>query len=117
MQRLELPYRILNICTGDLGILKAKQYDIEGWFPAQGVYRELTSCSNVTDFQARRLNIKWREGEGKPPVGNVHTINNTGISPPRILACILENNQQEDGSIKVPKALWGYTGFREISKK
>jgi seryl-tRNA synthetase len=117
LQKLEIPYRVVNICTGDLGVLKAKSYDTDGWFPVQGKYRELQSCSNVTDFQARRLNIKWREKEGTPPLGNVHTINNTAAASPRILACILENNQQEDGSIKVPKVLWGYTGLKEVSPK
>ncbi len=117
LQKLEIPYRVVNICTGDLGILKAKSYDTDGWFPAQGKYRELASCSNVTDFQARRLGIKWREQEGKPPAGFVHTLNNTGLATPRMLAAILENYQQEDGSIKIPKVLWGYTGFKEISKK
>ncbi len=114
---LGIPYRVVNVCTGDMGIVAAKKYDIEGWFPAQGNYRELGSCSNVMDFQARRLNIKFRNKEGEAPAGFVHTLNNTLVATQRALACILELNQQADGSIKIPKILQKYTGFKEISVK
>lgn len=114
---LEIPYRIVNVCTGDIGSLAAKKYDLEAWLPAHQKFREMGSCSNITDFQARRLNIRWREGEGKAPAGFVHTLNNTGIATPRALVAILENLQTEDGSVRIPKALWSYTGFKELTKK
>lgn len=114
---LEIPYRVVNVCTGDIGMLAAKKYDLEAWMPAQQKYREMASCSNVTDFQARRLGIKWRENEGKAPVGFVHTLNNTGVATPRALVAILENFQTEDGAVRIPKVLWPYTGFKEIVQK
>ena len=85
--------------------------------PVQGCYREMVSCSNIAEFQARRLGIRWRESEGKAPVGFVHTLNSTAIACPRAIVAIIENYQQEDGSVRVPKALWQYTGFREILPK
>lgn len=114
---LEIPYRVVNVCTGDIGMLAAKKYDLEAWLPVQQKFREMGSCSNITDFQARRLGIRWREGEGKAPVGFVHTLNNTGVATPRALVAILENFQQEDGSVRIPKVLWPYTGFKEIVRK
>ena len=110
---LEIPYRVVNICTGDIGTVAAKKYDIEAWLPAQKQYREMASCSNCTDYQARRLNIKYGKKDG-PAKGLVHTLNNTGIATPRAIVAIIENFQQEDGSIRIPKALVHYTGFSEI---
>ncbi|MBI5332275.1 MAG: serine--tRNA ligase [Candidatus Aenigmarchaeota archaeon] len=113
---LEIPYRVVNVCTGDIGDIAAKKYDIESWM-ADGHYREIGSNSNCTDYQARRLNIKWRDVEGKAPEGFVHTLNNTALATSRAMVAIIENGQQEDGSIKIPKALWPYTGFKEISRR
>lgn len=109
---LELPYRLMQICTGDLGAKNAKQDDIEVWFPSQKKYRETHSCSWLTDYQARRANIKYRDDDGNKFF--VHTLNNTAIATPRILAAILENNLQKDGSIKVPDVLVKYAGFKVI---
>jgi seryl-tRNA synthetase len=104
VQRLGLPYRVMNIPVGDLGASAAKKYDIEAWFPAQGRYREITSCSNTTDYQARRLNIRFRR-EGK--LEFAHTLNGTGVTA-RALLSIMENFQDADGSVAVPEILWGY---------
>jgi seryl-tRNA synthetase len=110
MQKLGLPYHVVNVCTGDIGTLAAKRYDIEAWMPAQNAYREIISCSNDTDYQARRLNIKYREKEGEPPKDFVHTINSTAIATGRTIVAILENYQQEDGSVTVPDVLRKYMG-------
>ncbi|MDI6721082.1 MAG: serine--tRNA ligase [Candidatus Aenigmarchaeota archaeon] len=110
---LEIPYRVVSICTGDIGTVAAKKYDIEAWLPAQQKYREMASCSNCTDYQARRLNIKYGKKDA-PATGLVHTLNNTGLASPRAIVAIMENFQQEDGSIKIPKALQHYTGFEKI---
>jgi seryl-tRNA synthetase len=110
---LELPYRVVSICTGDIGTVAAKKYDIEAWLPAQGKYREMASCSNCTDYQARRLNIKYGKKDA-PATGLVHTLNNTGLASPRAIVAIMENFQQEDGSIRIPKPVVPYTGFKEI---
>ncbi len=115
-EALEIPYRVVNVCTGDIGDIAAKKYDIEFWM-SDGHYRELGSNSNCTDYQARRLNIKYREMEGRAPEGFLHTLNNTALATSRAMVAIIEQNQQEDGSIKIPKALWQYTGFKEIIKK
>ncbi len=115
-QLLGLPHRIMNICTGDIGSIAAKKYDLEAWMPAQQRYREMVSCSNCTDYQARRLGIRYREKEGTPPKGLVHTLNSTLVTD-RALVAILENFQQSDGSILVPKALQEYCGFEKIKKK
>ena len=109
-QKLGLPYRVVNSCTGDIGTVAAKKYDIEAWMPAQNAYREIVSCSNCTDYQARRLNIKYREKEGEAPKGFVHTLNSTAIATGRTIVAILENYQQEDGSVVVPKVLGKYVG-------
>jgi seryl-tRNA synthetase len=101
---LGLHYRVVNVCTGDIGIIAAKKYDIEVWM-ADGTYREAGSNSNCTDYQARRLNIKYREKEGQAPVGFVHTLNNTAIATSRTLIAILEQHQQKDGSVIIPEAL------------
>ena len=101
---LGLHYRVVNVCTGDIGIIAAKKYDIEVWM-ADGTYREAGSNSNCTDYQARRLNIKYREKEGQSPVGFVHTLNNTALATSRTLIAILEQYQQKDGTVVIPKAL------------
>jgi len=101
---LGLHYRVVNVCTGDIGIIAAKKYDIEVWM-ADDTYREAGSNSNCTDYQARRLNIKYREKEGQAPVGFVHTLNNTAIATSRTLIAILEQCQQKDGSVAIPEAL------------
>jgi seryl-tRNA synthetase len=118
VQKLGLPYRVVNVCTGDIGTVAAKKYDIEAWMPAQNAYREVVSCSNCTDYQARRLNIRYREKEGAPTKGFVHTLNSTAIATGRTLVAIIENYQQEDGSIAVPKVLRKYMGdIEKISLK
>ncbi len=118
VQKLGLPYRVVNVCTGDIGTVAAKKYDIEAWMPAQNAYREVVSCSNCTDYQARRLNIRYREKEGAPTKGFVHTLNSTAIATGRTIVAILENFQQEDGSIVVPKVLRKYMGdIEKISLK
>jgi seryl-tRNA synthetase len=104
-----LPYRIVNVCTGDIGTVAAKKYDFEAWTPAQNAYRELGSCSNCTDYQARRMDIRYREKQGEAPKGFVHTLNSTALAS-RTLVAILENYQQEDGSVIVPEALRKYMG-------
>ena len=109
LQVLELPHRVITLCTGDMGFGSAKTYDIEVWMPSQGVYREISSCSNMTDFQARRGNIKFRrEQKGKPEF--VHTLNGSGLAVGRTVAAILENNQEADGSVRIPTALRPYMG-------
>ena len=120
MKLLKIPYRVLNICTGDLGGPAAKKYDIEAWLPGQnggkGEYRETHSTSNCTDFQARRLNIKYRSSvRGQmSKVDFVHTLNGTAFAIGRMLIAIIENCQQKDGSILMPEVLRGYLGFKEI---
>jgi len=109
-QDLGLPHRVVNVCTGDIGTVAAKKYDVEAWMPAQNAYREIVSCSNCTDYQARRLNIRYREKEGEAPKGFVHTLNSTALATGRTIVAILENYQQEDGSIIVPEALRKYMG-------
>lgn len=108
LQQLELPYRMVNVCTGDIGTVAAKKYDFEAWMPAQNAYREVISCSNCTDYQARRLGIRYREKEGAPPKGFLHTLNSTAIATGRTIVALLENNQQHDGSIRIPKVLRKY---------
>ncbi len=108
VQKLGLPYRVVNVCTGDIGTVAAKKYDIEVWMPAQNDYREVVSCSNCTDYQARRLGIRYREKEGSPVKGFLHTLNSTAIATGRTIVAIMENFQQEDGTIAVPKVLRKY---------
>jgi seryl-tRNA synthetase len=110
VQKLGLPYRVVNVCTGDIGTVAAKKYDVEAWMPAQNSYREIISCSNCTDYQARRLNTKYREKEGEAPRGFVHTLNSTALATGRTIVAILENYQQEDGSVVIPKVLRRYMG-------
>lgn len=112
-QLLELHYRVVNNCTGDIGSIAAKKYDIEVWM-ADGAFREAGSCSNCTDYQARRLNIKYREKEGLPPAGLVHTLNNTALATSRTMIALLEQHQKKDGTVDIPKALQPYTGFRAL---
>jgi seryl-tRNA synthetase len=109
-QKLCLPYRVVNVCTGDIGTVAAKKYDLEAWMPAQNAYREIVSCSNCTDYQARRLGIRYREKEGAPPKGFLHTLNSTAIATGRTIVAIMENFQQEDGTVVVPKVLRKYMG-------
>ncbi|HQK63970.1 MAG TPA: serine--tRNA ligase [Candidatus Staskawiczbacteria bacterium] len=113
MKDLDLPYQVLNICTGDLGRPAAKKYDIETWLPSEQKYRETHSCSNCTDFQARRLNIRYKDKENKMQF--CHTLNGTAFAIGRILIMIIENYQQKDGSIKVPEALQKYCGIKAIN--
>lgn len=115
LQDLELPYRVLQICTGDMGAGKYKMYDIETWMPSRDGYGETHSDSNLTDWQARRLNIRYRDASGK--VRHAYTLNNTAVASPRILIAILENYQQADGSVKVPEILRPYIGSDIIARK
>jgi seryl-tRNA synthetase len=113
LQKLELPYRVVALCTGDLGFAAAKTYDLEVWLPAQQRYREISSCSNFTDFQARRASIRFRR-EGKKGTEFVHTLNGSGLAIGRTLVAILENYQQKDGSVVVPEVLRPYMGVEAI---
>ncbi len=112
LQALKLPYRTIELCTGDLGFAAAKTYDLEVWLPSAGKYREISSCSNVTDFQARRANIRFKEA-GKKGTQFVHALNGSGLAVGRTMAAILENYQQPDGTVKVPEVLQSYLG-REV---
>ena len=111
VRNLEIPYRVVNVAAGDLGSSAAKKYDIEAWVPSQGRYREITSCSNTTDFQSRRLRIRFRSESGNRLV---HTLNGTAVAVGRILVALLENHQQADGSFVVPEALRPYVGFERV---
>lgn len=113
-QLLDIPYQVVKMCSGDLGFPAARKYDIEAWIPTQNKYREVTSVSTVTDFQSRRLNIRYQEGQEKK---YVHVLNGTAFAMPRTIIAILENYQQEDGSVLIPKVLQKYTGFSEIKLK
>jgi len=113
LQLLELPYQRVKMCTADLGFTAAKKYDLEVWMPAQNKYREISSCSNFEDFQARRANIRFRREHGAKPE-YVHTLNGSGLAIGRTVAAILENYQQEDGSVVIPKALRPYMGGKEV---
>ena len=106
LQKLGLPYRVLSLCTGDMGFSAAKTYDLEVWVPAQGTYREISSCSNCEAFQARRMQARFRNAQGKPEL--VHTLNGSGLAVGRALVAVLENYQQEDGSVEVPEVLRPY---------
>ncbi|GIQ67141.1 hypothetical protein PACILC2_57090 [Paenibacillus cisolokensis] len=113
LQLLELPYSVLTLCTGDMGFASAKTYDLEVWLPSAGTYREISSCSNFEDFQARRANIRFRrDATSKPEF--VHTLNGSGLAVGRTVAAIMENFQQADGSIVVPSVLRPYMGGLEI---
>jgi len=113
LRRLELPYRVVSLSTGDLGFSSAKTYDLEVWLPGQQCYREISSCSNFEDFQARRLRARWRNpATGKPEL--VHTLNGSGLAVGRTLVAVMENYQQADGRIQVPLALRSSMGGREF---
>lgn len=115
LQDLELPYQVLEVCTGDMGAPKYRQYDLEAWVPSQNCYRETHSCSNITDWQARRTNLRYRDNtDGK--VHYVHTLNNTGIATPRILVPFIENHQNQDGTVNIPPKLRVYMGVSKIGK-
>jgi seryl-tRNA synthetase len=111
LQKLELPYRKVLLCTGDMGFGSVKTYDLEVWLPAQNTYREISSCSNMGDFQSRRMQARFKTGQDKPEL--VHTLNGSGLAVGRTGVAILENYQQADGSIKIPKALQPYMGGLE----
>ncbi|MGY3767042.1 serine--tRNA ligase [Vagococcus vulneris] len=115
LQKLGLPYRVITLCTGDMGFSAAKTYDIEVWIPAQETYREISSCSNCEDFQARRAKIRFRNEDGK--VNLVHTLNGSGLAVGRTVAAILENYQNEDGSVTIPEVLRPYMGGAEVITK
>jgi seryl-tRNA synthetase len=115
LQALELPYHVVLNCGGDLGLGQVKKYDIEAWVPSEQKYRETHSSSYFHDFQTRRLNIRYKDAEGK--MHYAHSLNNTALATPRILISLIENNQQEDGSIKIPRALQPYFGKETIEKK
>src|SRR5258708_32867120 len=111
LRKLELPYRVITLSTGDMGFSAAKTYDLEVWLPGQNVYREISSCSNFEAFQARRMQARFRNEKGKTEP--VHTLNGSGLAVGRTLAAILENFQQTDGSVLVPQALRRYMGGTE----
>lgn len=116
LQLLQIPYRVVALCTGDLGFASAKTYDLEVWIPGEGRYREISSCSNFTDYQARRMNIKFRDDD--KTLKFVHTLNGSGVAIGRTFAAVLENYQQKDGSIAVPEALQPYmNGLKKIVKE
>jgi seryl-tRNA synthetase len=111
LKKLELPYRVMALCSGDIGFSSAKTYDLEVWLPAQNAYREISSCSNFEAFQARRMQARYRNEKGKPEL--VHTINGSGLAVGRTLVAILENYQNADGSVTVPSVLRPYLGGME----
>ncbi|MCR4260760.1 MAG: serine--tRNA ligase [Candidatus Colwellbacteria bacterium] len=113
MQSLKLPYRVVHLCTGDMGFSASNQFDVETWIPSENKYRETHSCSNTTDFQSRGLGIKYKNSKGG---GYVHTLNATGVAIGRMLIAILENNQDSKGKVKIPKVLQKYVGKKEIEK-
>jgi seryl-tRNA synthetase len=114
LELLELPYRKVLLCTGDMGFGSAKTYDLEVWVPSQNAYREISSCSSMGDFQARRMQARFKAGQGKPEL--VHTLNGSGLAVGRALVALLENKQQVDGSIAIPKALQPYLGGLDVLK-
>ncbi len=115
--KLGLHFRVVNVCTGDIGIIASKKFDIEAWM-ADGKFREIVSNSNCTDYQARRLNIKFKEGAGKPPIGFVHTSNNTAIATSRTMIAIIEQFQNKDGTVNIPKVLQPFMdGIKKLEKK
>jgi len=111
---LRLPYRVVNICTGDIGTVAAKKYDIEVWMPRENAYKEVVSCSNCTAYQAVRLNIKVRDKSDFESKQHIHTLNSTAVATSRVIRAILENCQQEDGSVIVPDVLRPYLDNREV---
>jgi len=114
LQALELPYRVVRLCTGDMGFGAVKTFDLDVWLPAQDTYREISSCSNCDAFQARRMQTRFRNANGKPEF--VHTLNGSGLAVGRALVAVLENHQQADGSITIPAALRPYLAGAEVLK-
>jgi len=115
LRRLELPYRVIALCGGDVGFASAKTYDLEVWLPSQGQYREISSCSNCEAFQARRMQARWRNpAAGRPEL--VHTLNGSGVAVGRALVAVLENYQQADGSVRIPPVLQRYMGGADLLK-
>ena len=114
LQLLELPYRVVTLCTGDIGFSACKTYDLEVWLPSYNTYKEISSCSNCWDFQARRANIKYRDPANFKGTRFVHTLNGSGLAVGRTMAAIMENCQNADGSITVPKVLVPYMGGVEV---
>jgi seryl-tRNA synthetase len=114
LELLELPYRKVLLCTGDMGFGSTKTYDLEVWVPSQKAYREISSCSSMGDFQARRMQARFKAGQGKPEL--LHTLNGSGLAVGRALVALIENKQQVDGSIAIPKALQAYLGGLEVLK-
>ena len=114
LQKLGLPYRVMQLCTGDMGFGSTKTYDLEVWLPAQNTYREISSCSNMEAFQARRMQTRFKNEQGKTEL--VHTLNGSGLAVGRTLVAVLENYQQADGSVHIPEALWGYMGGLRVLK-
>ena len=114
LELLELPYRVMDLCSADLGFSAARCFDVEVWLPSQSVYREISSCSNFGDFQARRAGIRYRGSDGRPQY--FHTINGSGLAVGRTLVAILENYQESDGSVTIPDALRSYTGFSQLGR-
>jgi seryl-tRNA synthetase len=114
LKKLELPYRVVTLCSGDMGFGSTKTYDLEVWLPAQGTYREISSCSNCEAFQARRMQARFKNAQGKNEL--VHTLNGSGLAVGRALVAVLENHQQADGSIAVPAALRPYLGGLDVIK-
>ena len=112
LQRLELPYRVMSLCAGDIGFASAKTYDLEVWLPGQAAYREISSCSNCEAFQARRMQARFRNAQGKPEL--VHTLNGSGLAVGRTLVAVMENYQRDDGSIEVPVVLRPYLGGLDV---
>jgi len=112
LQRLDLPYRVVALCTGDIGFASAKTYDVEVWLPAQKTYREISSISNCEAFQARRMQARFRNAQGKPEL--VHTLNGSGVAIGRALVAVMENYQRADGGIDVPAALQPYMGGAKV---
>jgi seryl-tRNA synthetase len=113
LKRLGLPYRVMALSAGDMGFAARKTYDIEVWLPGQGRYREISSCSNCGDFQARRMGARFRPA-GEKGTRFVHTLNGSGLAVGRALIAVVENGQQADGSIAIPAALWPYMGGQEV---
>jgi seryl-tRNA synthetase len=111
---LELPYRVVAVCAGDMGLGQVRKHDIETWMPSRNAYGETHSCSTFHDFQARRLNIRYRDAEGAKTRQFLYSLNNTAIASPRILIALLENHQTADGAIKIPEALREYLGGRKL---
>jgi seryl-tRNA synthetase len=111
LQKLELPYRVVALCTGDMGFGSTKTYDLEVWLPGQNAYREISSCSNCEAFQARRMQARYRNAQGKTEL--VHTLNGSGLAVGRALVAVIENHQNADGSVRVPTALRPYFGGQD----